>query len=68
VSGDRSPVLPPGQVYRGGVATEVSGQRAEQDTGQGPVNPLPIRLRSRPHRLSSGAPGSPVESLAGRAP
>jgi hypothetical protein len=59
LSMDRSDVLPPEQVYRGGlpvtrpggVATEVSGQWSGQDSGDGPVEPLPIRLRSRPHRL-----------------
>jgi hypothetical protein len=58
VSGDRSAVLSPGQVYRsglpetaaGGVSTEVSGQRAAQDPGQGPIKALPTRLQSRPHR------------------
>jgi hypothetical protein len=72
VSGDRSPVLPPGQAYRGGlpvtvpgdVSTEVHDQRSDQ----GPVKPLPIRLRSRPHRLSSDASGHPVESHADLAP
>jgi hypothetical protein len=59
VSGDRSAVLPPEQVYRGGlpataaggVSPEVSGQRAGQDPGQGPAEALPIRLQSRPHSL-----------------
>jgi hypothetical protein len=48
VLGDRSSVLPPGQVYRGGlpvttpggVSTEVPGQRAGQDPGQGPGDAL----------------------------
>ena len=65
---DRSDVLPPGQVYRGGVSTEAAGQRAGQDSGEGPVEPLPIRLRSGPHRLASGALGSPVRSHADRVP
>jgi hypothetical protein len=76
VLGDRSDVVPPGQVYRGGlpvtspggVATEVTGQRAGQDPGEGPVAPLPIRLRSRPHHLASDASGIPVRSHADRAP
>jgi hypothetical protein len=70
VSGDRSAVLPPGQVYRGGVpaSTESPGQRAGQDAGQGPVKPLPIRLQGRAPRLASGASGNPVTSLADRAP
>jgi hypothetical protein len=68
VSGDRSAVLPPGQVYRGGVATEVPGQRDGRNPDQRPVRPLPIRLQSRPHRLASDASGNPVESLADRTP
>jgi hypothetical protein len=76
VLGDRSDVLPPGQVYRGGLpvtdsggaSTEVSGQRAGQDPDQSPVDPLPIRLQSRPHRLASGASGHPVGAHADRAP
>jgi hypothetical protein len=65
---DRSDVLPPEPVYRGGVSTEVHGQRGGQDADEGPVEPLPIRLRSRPHRLASDASGYPVRSHADRAP
>lgn len=54
-SGDRSAVLPPGQVYRGGLATEASGRPAGQDTSEGPVKPLPIRARGGTHHLASGA-------------
>ena len=76
VLGDRSDVLPPEQVYRGGlpvsasggVSTEASGQRSGPNPDERPVDPLPIRLRSRPHRLASGASGSPVRSHADRAP
>ena len=76
VLGDRSDVLPPEQVYRGGlpvsasggVSTEASGQRSGPNPDERPVDPLPIRLRSRPHRLASGASGSPVGSHADRAP
>jgi hypothetical protein len=72
---DRSDVLPPGQVYQdglpvtapGGVSTEGSGQPAGQDPGEEPVEPLPIRLRSRPHRLASDASGYPVRSHADQA-
>ena len=35
VSMDRSDVLPPGQVYRGGVSTEVTGQRRRAGFGRG---------------------------------
>jgi hypothetical protein len=65
---DRSDVLPPGEVYRGGVSTEVHEQRGGQDADEGPVDPLPIRLRSRPHRLASDASGYPVGAHADRAP
>jgi hypothetical protein len=76
VLGDRSDVLPPEQVYRGGlpvsasggVSTEASGQRSGPNPDERPVDPLPIRLRSRPHRLASGASGPPVRSHADRAP
>jgi hypothetical protein len=76
VLGDRSDVLPPEPVYRGGlpvsasggVSTEASGQRSGPNPDERPVDPLPIRLRSRPHRLASGASGSPVRSHADRAP
>jgi hypothetical protein len=58
---DRSDVLPIGQVYRGGspvtasraVSTKAPGQPDGQDPGDSPVEPLPIRLRSRPHRLAA---------------
>ncbi len=76
VLGDRSDVLPPEQVYRGGlpvsasrgVSTEVSGQWSGPNPDERPVDPLPIRLQSRPHRLASGATGHPVEAHADRAP
>jgi hypothetical protein len=76
VSGDRSAVLPPEQVYRGGLpvtatvgfSLEVPGQRAGQEPAQGPVDPLPLRLRRRPHRLASGAAGNLIQSHADRAP
>jgi hypothetical protein len=76
VLGDRSDVLPPEQVYRGGlpvsasdgVSTEASGKRSGPNPDDRPVEPLPIRLRSRPNRLVSGVPGYPVRSHADRAP
>ncbi len=60
VSMDRSEVLPPGQVYRGGVSTEVSGQRSGPNPDERPVDPLPIRIQTRPHRFApenNPAPG-----------
>jgi hypothetical protein len=76
VSGDRSAVLPPEQVYRGGLpvtatvgfSMAVPGQRAAEEPAQGPVDPLPLRLRKRLHRLASGASGSLIRSHADRAP
>lgn len=76
LSGDRSAVLPPDQIYRGGLpvtatvgfSLEVPGQRAAQEPAQAPVNPLPLRLGSRPHRLASGASGNLIRSHADRAP
>jgi hypothetical protein len=75
-SGDRSAVLPPERVYRGGFpvtarggsSMEVPGQRAAQEAAQGPVDPVPLRLRRRPHRLASGASGNLIRSHADRAP
>jgi hypothetical protein len=53
VSMDRSRVLPPGQVYRGNVPTEVSGQRSGPNLDERPVDPLPIRIQTKPHRLAA---------------
>ncbi len=76
VSGDRSYVLPPEQVHRGGlsvsasggVSTEASGPWSGPNPDETPADPLPIRLQSRPHRLASGASGHPVGAHADRAP
>jgi hypothetical protein len=76
VSGDRSAVLPPEQFYRGGVpvtatvgfSVEVPGQRAAQEPAHGPVDPLPLRVRMRPHRFASGPSGNLIRSHADRAP
>jgi hypothetical protein len=73
-SGDQPAVLPPEQVYRGGLpvtatvdfSIEVPGQHAVQEPEQGPVDPLPLRLRKRPHRLTSGASGNLIRSHAER--
>jgi hypothetical protein len=61
VLGDRSDVLTPAQLDRGGVAgtapgglsREVSGQRSGPNPDERPVDPLPIRIQSRPHRLAA---------------
>jgi hypothetical protein len=76
LSGDQSAVLPPDQVYRGGLpvtatvgfSLEVPGQRVAQEPVQTPVNPLPLRLGRGPHRLASGASGNLIRSHADRAP
>jgi hypothetical protein len=60
VLGDQSDVLPPTQVHGGlagtapgGVSTEVSGQRSGPNPDERPVDPLPIRIQTRPHRLAA---------------
>ena len=76
VSGDRSGVLPPEQVYRGGLpvtatvgfSPETPGQRAAPEPAQALVDPLPLRIRRRPNRLASGASGNLIRSPADRAP
>lgn len=67
-SRDRSDVLPLGQVYRSGVATDADGHRGGQHADEGPVRPLPIRLRSRPHRLASDASRTTARTNANGAP
>jgi hypothetical protein len=76
LSGDQSDVLPPEQIYRGGLpvtatvgfSLEVPGQRVAPEPDQAPVNPLPLRLGSRPHRVAAGASGNLIRSHADRAP
>jgi hypothetical protein len=53
LSRDRSEVLPPGQVYRGGVSTDVSSQPPDSGPDQKPAHPLPIRRRGNPHKLTT---------------
>src|SRR5262249_58960718 len=72
-SGDRSPVLPAGQVYRGGFpeAAPVSEEAPEPEAigipNQGPVD-APIRPGAARHRLSSDASVESIKSLATRSP
>ena len=76
VSGERSAVLPPDLVYRGGLpvtatvgfSPEGPGQRAAPEPAQGNVDPLPLRLQRRPNRLLSGDSGNLIRSHADRAP
>ncbi len=66
VLADRSDVLPPEQVYRGGVpvsasggvSTETPSQRSARSQDERPVDPLPIRLQTHPQRIPSGASGA----------
>jgi hypothetical protein len=76
VSGDRSAVLPPGQVYRddvpvtgpAGVSTKAPGQLAGSQPDEKPADPLRIRLGKPAHRLASDALGDLVQSEVDRAP
>jgi hypothetical protein len=76
LSGDRSAVLPPELVYRGGLpvtatvgfSLELPGQRVAQEPAQAPVNPLLLWLPRRPHRLAAGASGNLIRSHVDRAP
>jgi hypothetical protein len=76
VSGDQSPVLPSGQVYRGGmpvtaqggVAIEVPDEPAGSEPAEKPADPLRIRLRKPAHSLASDASKDLVISNADRAP
>jgi hypothetical protein len=75
VSGERSAVWPPGQVYRdgvpvtgpAGVSTKAPGQPAGSQPDEKPADPLRIRLRRPPHLLASDAPGDRFQSDVDRA-
>jgi hypothetical protein len=76
MSGDRSAVLPPEQVYQDGVpvtgpagaSTKAPGLPAASQPDEKPADPLRIRLRKPPHRLASDAPEDLVQSDVDRAP
>ncbi len=76
LSGDRSAVLPPGQVFRdgvpvtgpAGVSTKAPSRPAGSQPDEKPADPLRIRLRRPPHRLESDASGNLVQSHVDRAP
>jgi hypothetical protein len=76
VSGDQPAVLPPEQVHRGGLPVtatvdfpmEAPGRHPAKEPAHGPVDPLPLTLRRRPHRLGSGGAGNIIRSHAVRAP
>jgi hypothetical protein len=74
--GDGSAVLPSDQVYRGGLpvtatvgfSQNVPGHQAVQEPAQEPADPLPLRIRKRPHRLGSSALGNLIRSHTASAP
>jgi hypothetical protein len=75
-SWDRSPVLPVGQFYRGGVpetapappSSETSGERSSRSPSQSPVESSPIRLDGAPPRLPSDVSGNSMQTRADRKP
>ena len=75
-SGDRSPVLPVGQFYRGGVpetvpappSSETSGERSSRSPRQSPVDSSPIRPGGAPPRLLSDVSGNSMKTRADRKP
>jgi hypothetical protein len=75
-SGDRSPVLPVGQFYRGGVpetvparpSSETPGQQSSRSLRQSPVDSTPIRLRGAPPRVPSDVAGNLMKALGDRMP
>jgi hypothetical protein len=76
VSGDQSPVLPPNQVYRGGLVVNTHGgvsmdssqEPAGSELDQTPPTPLRIRLQPHPQGHASGVSGGYLKSSADRAP
>jgi hypothetical protein len=75
-SGDRSPVLPPGQVYRGGfaetapapVSEETPGREAIRIPRRGPLDVPSIGPGGTLPRLSSDASGDFIKTIADRTP
>jgi hypothetical protein len=75
-SGDRSPVLPAGQIYRGGFQ-ETAPAPVSEETSQQPSIRIPrggsadapsIRLGLTPHRFSSDASGDVIKMIVDRTP
>jgi hypothetical protein len=70
-SGDRSPVLPVGQIYRGGVpetvpvppSTETAGGQPSRSPRQRPVDLTPIRLGGAPPRATSDVSANSMKAL-----
>jgi len=75
-SGDRSPVLPAGQFYRGGVpqtasappSSDTLGEQSSRSPRQSPVDSSPIRLGGAPPRLASDVSGNSTKTRADRTP
>jgi hypothetical protein len=75
-SGDGSPVLPVGQIYRGGVpeivpvtpASATPGAQSSRSPHAGPVDSTPIRLGEAPTRGTPDVMGNPIKSLSDRMP
>jgi hypothetical protein len=75
-SGDRSPVLPAGQIYRGGFPATApapdSGETAERQAiripKRGPVDAPSIRLGIAPPRLWSDDSADLIKTMANRTP
>jgi hypothetical protein len=73
-SGDRSPVLPVGQIYRGGVpetapaqpAAEKPGEQVNRALRQRPVDLAPSRLGGAPPRLPSDVSGDSMKTRVDR--
>jgi hypothetical protein len=73
-SGDRSPVLPAGQIYRGGFAVTVPAAASSATAGEqssrspSPGDSSPIRLGGAPPRVPSDDPGHSMKDPADRMP
>ena len=75
-TGDRSPVLPAGQVYRGGVpqtvpaptSSETPGEQSSRFPRPRPAGPAPIGLGGAPPRRPFDVPGHSMRALADRGP
>jgi hypothetical protein len=75
-SGNRSPILPAGWFYRGGVpvtapaapSSATAGEQSSRSLSQGPGDPPPIRLGGAPPRVPSDDPGNSMKDPADRMP
>ena len=75
-SGDRSPVLPAGQFYQGGVpetaptspSSETPGDQSSRPPSRSPVDSSSIRLGGAPPRVPSDISGQAMKTPAGRMP